>query len=177
MGIEIPAGRYAVDPVHSTVGFATRFVAARVRGTFPAFTGEIEIAEDLTKSSVTAEVEVGSLTTGTAARDEHLRSVDYFDADRYPKAFLRSTGLEVDGERYLLASELTVHGVTRNVEFVLYFLGDGEDHYGNFRLGFRAHTRVPRSTFGVSGNAVLPGGLQLVGDATDLTLEISAIRQ
>jgi polyisoprenoid-binding protein YceI len=177
MNIEIPAGRYTVDPVHSAVGFSTRFVVARVKGVFTEFSGTVEIAEDALKSTVEAEIAVASVHTANAARDEHLRSGDYFDVTNHPTARFVSTDLIADGERYTLKGDLTIRGVTRPVEFDLYALGSGTDHYGNFRLGFRATTRISRSAFGVNGNTSAPGGPALIGDATDLTLEIQALRE
>lgn len=174
MSIEIKPGRYEIDPVHSSIAFSTRFVAARVRGTFAAFSGTVEVAEDLEKSSVTATIDVASVHTGTEPRDEHLRSADYFDVANHPEATFTSTGLEADGDRYTLRGDLTIRGTTLPVKLDLYFTGDGVDHYDNFRLGFRATTRISRSAFGVSGNVSVPGGPVLMGDATELTLEIQA---
>lgn len=175
MSIDIQPGRYEIDPVHSTIGFSTRFVAARVRGRFLSFSGVVEVAEDLLQSSVTATIDVASVHTGTEARDEHLRGEDYFDVGHHPDATFTSTALEADGDRYALHGDLTIRGTTRPVELDLFFTGDGEDHYGSFRIGFRATTRVSRSAFGVDGNVSKPGGPLLMGDATDLTLEIQAI--
>jgi polyisoprenoid-binding protein YceI len=175
MSVTIPPGRYEIDPVHSTIEFSTRFVAARVRGTFTAFAGTVEVAENLLDSAVTATIEVASVHTGVEARDEHLRSPDYFDAAQQPEATFTSTGLEADGDRYTLRGDLTIRGTTRPVELDLYFTGDGQDHFGNFRIGFRASTRVSRSAFGVVGNVAGPAGQLLMGDATDLTLQVQAI--
>ncbi len=175
MSIDIKPGRYEIDPVHSTIGFSTRFVAARVRGRFLAFSGTVEVADDLLKSSVQARIDVASVHTGTAQRDEHLRGEDYFDVARHPEATFTSTGIEADGDRYTLWGDLTIRGTTRPVQLDMYFTGDGEDHHGNFRLGFRAGTRVSRSAFGVAGNVSQPGGPLLMGDATDFTMEIQAI--
>ncbi|MGW4486648.1 YceI family protein [Amycolatopsis sp. NPDC004368] len=174
MSIGIKPGRYDIDVAHSSIEFSTRFVAARVRGTFSAFSGTIEVAEDLLKSSVTATIDITSLSSGNDARDEHLRSADYFDAAGHPQATFTSTDLEADGDRFTLRGDLTIRDTTLPVALDLYFTGDGEDHYDNFRIGFRASTRVSRSAFGVSGNASKPGGPLLIGDATDLTLEIQA---
>ncbi|MBO9521432.1 MAG: YceI family protein [Nocardioidaceae bacterium] len=175
MSIDIRPGRYDIDLVHSSIEFSTRFVAARVRGTFGAFSGVVEVGDDLRKSTVTATIDVASLTTGVAARDEHLRSADFFDAAGHPQATFTSTGLDADGDRYTLHGDLTIRGTTLPVHLDVYFTGDGEDHLGSFRLGFRASTRVSRSAFGVDGNVSAPGGPLLIGDATDLTLEIQAL--
>jgi polyisoprenoid-binding protein YceI len=177
MGIDIPAGRYALDPVHSSVQFATRFVGARVRGTLRGLSGTLEVAEDLAKSSVQAQIEVTSLSTGVGPRDEHLRSADYFDAATHPSATFASSRLVEDGDRFLLAGDLTVRGTTRPVELEVRFTGDGEDHTGAFRVGFTASGRVSRSAFGVSGNVAKAGGPLLIGDATDLTFEVQATRE
>lgn len=177
MSFELIPGRYAIDASHSSITFSTRFVVARVRGAFPEFSGIVEVAEDLEKSTVQAEIVTTSLTTAVDARDEHLRSADYFDVASHPTATFVSTGLTADGERFELQGELTVRGVTRPISLDLHFLGSGEDHYGNARVGFRATTRVSRSAFDVAGNVSAPGGPLLMGDATDLVLEISAIRE
>jgi polyisoprenoid-binding protein YceI len=177
MGIDIPAGRYALDPVHSSVQFATRFVGARVRGTFSGVAGTLEIAEDLQKSGVQAQIDVTTVATGVGARDEHLRSADYFDTANHPTATFTSNCLVEDGDRFLLAGDLTIRGTTRPVELEVRFTGDGEDHTGAFRVGFTASGRVSRSAFGVNGNVAQVGGPLLIGDATDLTFEVQATRE
>jgi polyisoprenoid-binding protein YceI len=177
MSIDIPAGRYALDPVHSFIQFATHFVGARVRGTFSGLSGTLEIAEDFTKSSVQARIDVTTLSTGVGARDDHLRSADYFDTASHPAATFASSGIVADGDRFLLAGDLTVHGTIRPVELEVRFTGDGEDHTGTFRVGFTASGRVSRSAFGVNGNVAKVGGPLLIGDATDIALELQATRE
>lgn len=177
MSIDIPAGQYALDPVHSSLQFATRFVGARVRGTFSGLSGTLEIAEDLTKSSVQVQIDVATLSTGVVARDDHLRSADYFDTANHPAATFASSSLVEDGDRLLLAGDLTIRGTIRPVELEVRFTGDGEDHTGAFRVGFTASGRVSRSAFGVNGNVSKAGGPLLVGDATDITFEVQAIRE
>ncbi|WP_433200621.1 YceI family protein [Lentzea sp. CA-135723] len=175
MDITFPAGSYVIDAAHSSVTFATRFVAGRVRGTFDDISGTVEIAEDPEKSSVTAQIGTQSLHTGIAPRDAHLSSADYFDVENHPSASFTSTELIADGERFALRGDLTFRGVTQPVEFDLYPLGSGTDHFGSFRVAFHATARVSRKAFGVNGNASLPGGPLLIGDATDVTLEIQAV--
>jgi polyisoprenoid-binding protein YceI len=177
VSINVPAGRYTLDPVHSSIQFAAHFVSARVRGTFGGLSGTLEIAEDLAKSSVQAEIDVTTLSTGVGARDDHLRAADYFDAANYPTATFTSRGLVQDGDRFLLVGDLTVRGTTRPVELEVRFTGDGEDHAGAFRVGFTASGRVRRSAFGVNGNVSRVGGPRLIGDATDITLEVQAVRE
>ncbi|GAA3054755.1 YceI family protein [Pseudonocardia yunnanensis] len=177
MSIDIPAGRYAIDPVHSFLQFATRFVGARVRGRFSGLSGTLEIAEDLAKSSVQAQIDVATLSTGVGERDDHLRSADYFDAASHPVATFASNGLVADGDRFLLAGDLTIRGTIRPVELEVRFTGDGEDQTGTFRMGFTASGRVSRSAFGVNGNVSKVGGPLLIGDATDITLELQATRE
>src|SRR6201991_1457617 len=177
MSINIPAGRFALDPVHSSLQFATRFVGARVRGTFSGLSGTLEIAEDLTKSSVKTQIDVVTLSTGVGARDNHLRSVDYFDTANHPAATFVSSSLVEDCDRLLLAGDLTIRGTIRPVELEVRFTGDGEDHTGAFRVGFTASARVSRSAFGVNGNVSKPGGRLLIGDTTDVTFEVQATRE
>jgi polyisoprenoid-binding protein YceI len=177
MSIDIPPGRYALDPVHSSLQFATRFVGARVRGTFGELSGALEIAEDLTKSSVQVQIDVATVSTGVVARDGHLRTADYFDTANHPVATFTSSGLVDDGDRFLLAGELTLRGTTRPVELEVRFTGDGEDQTGAFRVGFTASGRVSRSAFGVNGNVSKTGGPLLIGDTTEITVEVQAIQE
>src|SRR5215217_3011649 len=101
-GAEVPvAGRYEVDPSHSEVAFVARhLVVAKTRGTFGAFTGSVVIAEDPTQSSLEAEVDLASVDTRDAGRDEHLRSADFFHVDEHPKMTLTSTAVRADGDRW-----------------------------------------------------------------------------
>src|SRR6476469_9955748 len=99
---QLGAGTWAIDPVHSSISFSVRhLMVSKVRGNFENFSGAIVVAEDGTPS-VTAEIAVDSLHTGNEQRDAHVKSADYFDAEKYPTATFRSTDVRANGDDYVL---------------------------------------------------------------------------
>ena len=122
----IPTGTWTIDPVHSKVGFAVKHMGlATVRGEFREFEGTIEFGEDLDSSRVHGTVKSASVYTGQEQRDEHLRSADFFDAGP-PGASLRSTRIEaIDEETLRIVGELTLNGVTHELELEAEVLGTG----------------------------------------------------
>lgn len=179
-GAQIPAaGTFTIDPAHSRVGFVVKHLMInKVRGGFTDVAGEIVIAEDPLRSSVTATVGVASVTTGVPDRDNHLRSGDFFDVEKYPTLEFRSTGLSVgSGEEFRLAGELTINGVTRPVELKVEFEGVARSPWGQEVIGFTAGTEINREDFGLSWNQALETGGVLVGKTAKVELEIEAVRQ
>ena len=121
---EIPgyvAGTWNIDPAHSDVSLTVRhMMVSKVRGQFERFSGQIVTADDPLGSTVVAVVDATSFKTNNVDRDNHIRSADFLEVDKYPTLEFRSTGLRARGaEAYALDGELTVHGVTRPVTFVL----------------------------------------------------------
>ncbi|MFC5183022.1 YceI family protein [Actinomadura harenae] len=182
--VEIPgyvAGTWTVDTVHSTVGFAVRhLMISKVRGRFGDFDATFTTGTDPLDSSVTATVRMGSVDTGSAQRDEHLRAADFFAVADHPTMTFRSTGLRpARGQgRFELDGELTIKGVTRPVTFDLEIGGFGPDHFDpdgrGARAGFTASGVIDRTEFGVDTNMPIPGGMGL-GEKVEVTLEIEAV--
>lgn len=171
-------GTWNIDPSHSHLGFTVRhLMVSKVRGEFSGFSGTITIADDLLASSVSAEVDVASVSTRDSGRDEHLRSSDFFAIDEYPTWSFRSTGIAAtsDPSDYVLSGELTLRGVTRPVEFALEVNGVSADPWGGTRAGFSATTKVNRKDYGIDWNLPVDGGGVVVGDKVDITLEIEAV--
>src|SRR5262245_30661307 len=159
------AGTWAIDPVHSEVGFSVRhMMVSKVRGKFTKFSGEIVTAENPLASSVTAEIDLSSIDTGAEQRDGHLRSPDFFDTENHPLMTYRSTGVRAEGDRYVVDGELSLKGVTRSVQLTLEPNGFGPDAYGGTRAGFSATAEINRQDFGVSWNAALETGGVVVSD-------------
>ena len=172
------AGTWAIDPVHSEVGFTVRhMMVSKVRGRFTGFSGEFVTGADPLDSSVTATVELSSIDTGNADRDNHIRSADFFDVDAHQVMTFRSTGVRLHGDSYLLDGELTLKGVTRPLTLDLELGGFGPDPSGGTRAGFTATGEIKRSDFGVDFNAVLETGGVVVGDKVTLLLEIEGVLQ
>jgi polyisoprenoid-binding protein YceI len=169
------AGTWTIDPVHSEIGFWVRhMMVSKVRGKFNTFSGELVTGDDPLKSSVTAEIDLASINTGNEQRDNHIRSVDFFEVEKHTKMTYRSTSIRaVDGE-YVLDGELTLKGVTKSVPLTLELNGFGKDPYGGTRAGFSARTEINRSDFGVNFG-LAEGGGTVVSDKVNIQLEIEAV--
>src|SRR5215469_11659040 len=163
------AGTWTIDPLHSEVGFSVRhMMVSKVRGKFTKFGGELVTSENPADSTVTAEIDLASIDTGSEQRDSHLRSPDFFDTENHPIMTYRSTGLRADGDRYILDGELTLKGVTKNVPLKLEVNGFGPDPYGGTRAGFTGTAHINRGDFGVTYNAAIEGGGVVVSDKVDI---------
>ncbi|MEU5438642.1 YceI family protein [Streptomyces sp. NPDC020719] len=165
-------GTWTIDPIHSEVAFSVRHLGiANVRGRFDAFEAEIVLAEDPLESSVTAAIQIASVSTGHEQRDNHIRSEDFLHAAEFPEMTFRSTGVRAaDGDGFLVDGELTVRGVTRPVTLDLELIGFGKGYEGRSVAGFSATTQISRKAFGVHGGA---GGAAL-GDTVKITLDVEA---
>ena len=166
-----------IDASHSTIGFSIRhMVFSKVRGRFLKYTGAIQLADDLEQSRVELAIDAASIDTGTPQRDTHLRSADFFDAERFPELRFRSTRVEdLGGDRLRVTGDLTIRDVTRAVTLDVEPAGRGMDPWGNERIGFVAKTSVDRKDFGLQWNQVLEAGGVLVGDRVDIELDIQAV--
>ena len=170
------AGAWSIDPVHSEVGFSVRhMMVSKVRGKFKTFTGELVTGENPLASSVTAEIDLTSIDTGNAQRDDHIRSADFFEVETYPTMTYASTGIREDEDGFVLDGELTLKGVTRSVPLKLELNGFGPDPYGGTRAGFTASTDISRSEFGVDIHMPMDGGGVVIGDKVTIQLEIEAV--
>ena len=179
--IQIPgyiAGTWAIDAAHSAVSFSVRhLMVSKVRGSFRTFEGTLVTAENPADSSVTATIDLSSIDTNNADRDNHIRSADFFEVEKYPTMTYRSTGLRADGEDFILDGELDLHGVVKSVPLKLELNGFGPDPYGGTRVGFSATTEISRNDFGVDIHMPLDGGGVVIGDKIAISLEIEAVLQ
>jgi polyisoprenoid-binding protein YceI len=173
----LPTGTWKVDPVHSSVEFHVKHLGiATVKGQFKEFEGTLEVGPD--GASATGTVEVGSVDTREPARDEHLRSADFFAADRFPRIAFRSTAIRaLDEEEFEIDADLTIHGVTRQVTLKAEFEGEETDHQGNERVGVSASTQISRNDFDIKFNAALGSGNLVVADKVKILVEVSAVKQ
>ena len=171
------AGTWTIDPVHSEVGFSVRhMMVSKVRGRFATFSGKLVTGENPLDSSVTAEIDLASIITGSEQRDQHIRSADFFEVETYPTMTYRSTGIRQDGGDYVIDGELTLKGVTKSVPLTLELNGFGPDPFGGTRAGFTATGELNRGDFNVSFNAPMANGGVVVADKIQLHLEIEAVK-
>lgn len=173
----IPAGIWNVDPTHSRVGFVARhMMVTKVRGQFSDYTVDVVIGDDPLDSKVSVAVQMVSVDTGNADRDGHLRTNDFFDIDSHPTMTFESTRFIADGDDYKMIGDLTVKGVTREVEFDVEFEGLGTDPWGGTRAGFEAKAVIDRTDFGVEFNAPLETGGVLLGDKVTIELDVQLVK-
>jgi polyisoprenoid-binding protein YceI len=171
---------WEIDSSHSGIHFSVRhMVIAKVRGQFSRWSGTIAIeGADLTRASVEAVIDASSIETGVAARDTHLKSADFFDVEQFPEIRFRSRSVRHRGETELVVTgELTIHGVTREVDLEVEATGRTKDPWGNERAGFTAKTAIDRKDFGLSWNQVLEAGGVMVGERVTIELEVEAVKQ
>jgi polyisoprenoid-binding protein YceI len=177
---ELPApGTWTLDPGHTDVSFTARhLMVTKVRGRFPLASGSITIAPNPLDSSVEATIDVANVDSGDAARNEHLRSADFFDSADHPTATFRSTKVEAEGDgTYRLLGDLTIKDVTRPVTLELEYLGTISSPWGDQRAGFSATTEVSRKDWGLEWNVVLEGGGVVVSDKVRLQIDAEAVLQ
>jgi polyisoprenoid-binding protein YceI len=171
---------WTADPMHSIAEFAVKhFVVTTVKGRFRDLAATLHIDEANPENSwAEAKIAVASVDTNVEARDNDLRSDNFFSADKFPYITFRSTRLErQDEERFRLTGDLTIRDVTKEVGLDGEYEGQIDDPYGNQRAGFTATTEINRSDFGMRWNQVIEGGGVTVGDKVKITLHIEAIRQ
>jgi len=170
------AGTWKVDAVHSDVSFSVRhMMVSKVRGRFATVDATIVTAVDPAQSTVSAEIDLSSISTNNEQRDAHIRSADFFDVETHPTMTYRSTGVVSRGHDWQVDGELTLHGVTKPVALQLEVNGFTADPYGGQRVGFSATAEISRSEFGIEFNMPMDGGGVVVGDKISIQLEIEAV--
>ncbi|MGO8673001.1 MAG: YceI family protein [Capsulimonadaceae bacterium] len=171
---------YQIDPAHSRAHFSVRhLMIAHVRGEFTALSGTLKLNTAAPESSVVeVEIDVKSISTGVAQRDDHLRTADFFEPEKYPTIRFTSTSAERIGDGTgKLTGDLTMHGVTKSVTLDVEGSEDDiNDLWGNLRRGYTAQTKIKRSDFGLTYNAVLEAGGVAIGDDVNITIDVQFVR-
>lgn len=178
-GAELPAaGTWTVDPGHAEVGFVGRHLKfTKVRGRFTGVRGTVTVAEDPADSQLEVVIDMASVSSGDQARDDHLRSADFFDIERHPAATFTSTAVRWTGTRGAVTGDLTIAGVTRPVTLDVEFAGVARDPWGQDRAVFSASAQVNREDWGLTWNLALEAGGLLVSRDIRLEIEVETVRQ
>ncbi len=171
---------YDVDPVHTFLGFAVRYLAiSKVQGRFTRFGGLLEIDwDDLVRSHAHLKIETDSIETGHPERDAHLRSPDFLDVKRFPEMVFHSTALvRKSGSAFDVSGRMFLHGVDRHVKLEVEYGGRASDPNGVERAGVLARATIDRREFGLKWNRSMEGGVLLVGHDVELDLAIQGTRR
>ncbi|WNE97560.1 YceI family protein [Streptomyces luomodiensis] len=178
-GVELPPpGVWTLDPAHSTVAAVAQHLGiSSVHGRFTEFSGRIEVAEDVEKSRVEAVIQAASIDTGNTMRDGHLKSPDFLNVEEFPQLTYRSSHLSAAGpDRWTVHGELAMHGVVRDVDLDLTYLGTGPDPWGGVRAAFRATAELRREDFAMNYNQVVAAGIAAIGTTLRVELDIQAVQ-
>jgi polyisoprenoid-binding protein YceI len=175
---KLPVGIWTIDAGHSHVEFAVRhMMIATVKGRFAEVAGTVRIPDSGGSPEVDVRIASASIDTRQEQRDAHLRSPDFFDAERYPEIRFVSTRAERKGQGWAVEGDLTMRGVTRPVALEVVEQGSGRDPWGNERLGVTAIGRLDRREWGLTWNQALETGGILVSDEVKITIEAELVRQ
>ncbi len=177
LALTLAQGTWTIDPAHSSVEFQVKHMGiATVKGFFSEFEGSLEVADDDTISAGGA-VKAASINTRAAQRDEHLRSPDFFDVENHPELGFHSKAVEqLDEEAYRIVGDLTIRGVTHEIELHAVTHGVERDPWGKTRIGLEVAGEINREDFGLTWNQVLESGGVLVGKKVKILLDLSAVK-
>ncbi len=173
-------GTYVLDASHSRLGFIARHaMITKVRGSFNTYEGKATInGAEPNSSTLSVTIDTASIDTREAARDQHLKSADFFDVEQFPTITFVGTSFNiVDDSTVEVTGDLTIKGVSRPVTIPFEFGGSAQDPFGNQRIGFEGSVTINRKDWGLTWNAVLETGGVLVGEKIVIELEVSAIKE
>lgn len=170
-------GTYTIDPAHSSVEFAVKhMMISTVKGRFGDVSGSVVIPEQ-GQPTVDVTINVTSIDTRQEQRDQHLRSADFFDVEKYPTMKFVGTGAQRTDDGWKLTGDLTIKDITRPVTLAVTEEGAGVDPWGNEKVAFSATTKFSRADFGLTWNAALETGGVLVSDEVKIAIDAQLVRQ
>ncbi|WP_113638464.1 YceI family protein [Nubsella zeaxanthinifaciens] len=171
--------KWALDPTHSELQFKVKhLMITTVTGSIKSFSAELESeGDDFTNASISFSGDISSIDTGNGDRDGHLKSGDFFDAEKYPAISFKSTSVEKDGSDYAVKGDLTIKDVTKPVKLNAEFGGIATDPWGNTKAGFTLSGKVNRTEFGLTWNAALETGGVMVSEEVKILGELQFVKQ
>ncbi|MCR4336440.1 MAG: YceI family protein [Candidatus Omnitrophica bacterium] len=169
----VSAATYKIDPAHSSVGFAVKhLMISTVKGSFSDYQGTIHFdPNNLDQSKAEITIQAKSINTGVPTRDTHLRNSDFFDVEKYPTITFQSKSLQKQNDQYLIIGDLSLHGVTKEIQIPLTIQGPVASPFGTQVIALEGKTTINRQDFGVAWNKNLDQGGVMVSD--DVTIEIN----
>ena len=171
--------KWNLDASHSEIGFKVKhMMISNVSGSFGKFNVIVETEEDdFSNAKIDFTADVSTLSTGSADRDAHLKSGDFFDVSKFPELRFVSEEMERKGEGFILHGDLTIKGVTNPVVLNVEFGGIGKDPWGNEKAGFTVTGKINRTDFDLKWNAALETGGVLVGEEVKLHAELELLKK
>jgi len=170
------ADTFTIDPAHTRIGFSARhFGINYVKGVFKEFTGTLVTDGDTLKEA-TGTIQVQSIDTGVAQRDNHLRTADFFDATNHPTITFKTKRVEKSGDDLILIADFTMRGVTKELRLPATLSKPIKDPWGNTRVGLEAKTKLNRKDYGIRYNDMIEGGIPAVGDEIGIEINAEAIK-
>jgi len=171
---------WKVDASHSSLGFSvSHMVVSETEGRFKVYDGTVvSKTDDFTDAQINFTVDAKSIDTDNEKRDEHLRSDDFFNAEKFPNLTFKSTSFKkVSGNKYVLEGELTIRDVTKKVKFDVAYNGQAKSPWGQTAAGFKASGSINRLDYNLKWNKALEAGGVLVGETVNITLKLEFIKQ
>jgi polyisoprenoid-binding protein YceI len=171
---------FKIDPAHSEITFKVKhLMITNVTGSFGKFDGTLESdVPDYSDAKISFEADIDSIHTNNPQRDGHLKSDDFFSADKFPKLSFVSTGIVKESdEDYKLTGDLTIRDVTKSVTLDVTYGGTTTDPWGQTKVGFEATGKINRKEFGLAFTAVTDAGSILLGDDVKLALSVQFTKQ
>jgi polyisoprenoid-binding protein YceI len=172
---------WKLDVSHSSINFAVpHMMVSETSGKFDKFDikASSKAADDFTGATINVDIEAASINTNDSKRDDHLRSADFFDATKFPKITLKTKSFtKVNGKKWALKGDLTMHGITKPVTLDVTYGGTGKDPWGNIHAGFKVNGTINRKDFGLEWNKTLETGGLLVGEEVTITGNIELIKE
>lgn len=176
--IESIGTKWGIDPTHTGISFKVKhLVISTVTGYFKNFEGSVESdSDDFENARITFSAEIDSIDTKQKDRDAHLKSADFFDAEKFPKLSLTNGVLLSQGSELVLKGNLTIKDITKPVEFSVNYGGVAGDPYGNTKAGFELEGKISRKEFGLNWNAITEAGSVVVGDQVRILANIQLVK-
>lgn len=171
--------KWTIDPTHSRVGFKVKHMMfTNVSGNFNDYSATIETEEDdFSNPSIVFTAAINSIDTSNTDRDNHLKSADFFDVEKFPNLTFKVSAFEPKGDDYEVTGDLTIKDVTKKISFPAEFSGLMKDPWGNTKAGLNVYGKINRKDFGLNWNAALETGGVLVGEEVKLDVELQLLKQ
>jgi len=173
---KLPTGTWQLDTIHSSVGFEVPYLIGTFKGQFTEPSAQLEVAED-GAAKLAGETPVSSIRVQDENLNGHLLSPEFFDVERHPTLQFAADGIVVEGTEVVARGELTIKGITHEVEARGVLSGPATDLYGREKIGLELKAQIDRTAFGLEWNAPTPSGEPILGDAVTIVTDLYFVKE